>query len=54
MARAKHTVTLVGLLYRRAGRSHEANDHLKAAAELFRDMQMHAWSERADAELARR
>jgi transcriptional regulator with AAA-type ATPase domain/tetratricopeptide (TPR) repeat protein/ABC-type cobalamin/Fe3+-siderophores transport system ATPase subunit len=44
----------LGLLYRRAGRSHEANDHLKAAAALFRDMQMHGWSERADAELARR
>jgi hypothetical protein len=41
----------LGSLYRRAGKTHEAREHLATAAALFRHMRMGLWSERVDAEL---
>jgi tetratricopeptide (TPR) repeat protein len=43
----------LGLLYKRAGRTEEANDQLSTAGALFSEMQMRRWSERAEAERIR-
>jgi transcriptional regulator with AAA-type ATPase domain/tetratricopeptide (TPR) repeat protein len=43
----------LGLLYRRAGKTQEANANLRAAAALFSEMQMRLWSERTEVELRR-
>jgi len=43
----------LGLLYQRAGKLQEADANLRAAAELFREMQMRLWSERTEVELRR-
>jgi hypothetical protein len=41
-----------GKLYARSGKRAQAQEHLTTAATLYREMHMHFWLKRADAELA--
>jgi class 3 adenylate cyclase/tetratricopeptide (TPR) repeat protein len=41
----------LGALYRRLGRDADARGHLAKASDLFRNMRMHLWSDRVEAEL---
>jgi hypothetical protein len=41
----------LGKLYRRAGKSEQAQEHLTAATTMYREMGMTYWQEKAEAEL---
>jgi len=41
----------LGKLYRRAGRRQEAQEHLTTATAMYREMDMHFWLEKAEAEM---
>jgi uncharacterized protein HemY len=43
----------LGKLYRRAGTLLEAQEHLRTAAAMYREMDMRFWLEHAEAELRR-
>ncbi len=48
---AAHCHLGLGRIGHRAGNRHEAEGHLRMAATMYRDMEMRAWVDRADAEL---
>jgi hypothetical protein len=49
---AAHCHLGLGKLYARSGKRAQAQEHLTTAATLYREMHMHFWLKRADAELA--
>jgi hypothetical protein len=42
----------LGKLYRRTGKQHEAQEHLRAATAMYREMDMAFWLQQAEAEMS--